>query len=108
MTLVLANILTDDDDSDGMNEADELAAGTDPLDAASVLRAMINPSEPGQSVLTVNTVAGHSYDIESTTDFGTWTPLPGSPFAATGPMLEQFIDRAAATQQFFRVRLATP
>jgi hypothetical protein len=75
-----------DHDRDGMSNAEELEAGTDPTDAASVLVALgLTPGPSGSSaVATVKTVPGRFYQIETSTNLQFWTPA-GSWKAASWP-----------------------
>jgi hypothetical protein len=51
--------------------------------------------------LQVPTVAGHTYQFESSVDLTTWTPL-GNPFTATNTVSVRYVD-AIETEQFFRL-----
>lgn len=102
LTLVLANITSDDDDGDGHTEAHELIAGTNPLDATSVLRVSVTLLPPTNVVLTFNSVAGRGYHLERTGDFATWTNVTASPILATGSLTSR--TNPATGRDFFRVR----
>jgi hypothetical protein len=104
LTIVLTNITSDDDDGDGHTEAQELTAGTDPLDANSVLRVSLTVPSPGNVAVKFTSVAGRGYHIEHTTDFATWTNLTASPIIATGGTTSR-TNPATATSEFFRVRV---
>jgi hypothetical protein len=69
-----------------MSNAEELEAGTDPTDAASVLIALgLAPGPSGQSAIaTVKTVPGRFYQIEASTNLQSWTPA-GTWKAASWP-----------------------
>ena len=64
-----------DHDRDGMSNAEELEAGTDPTDAASLLVALgLTPGPAGTTAIaTVKTVPGRLYQIETSTTLQFWT-----------------------------------
>jgi len=77
-----------DDDNDGISDADEAIAGTDPLDAGSVLclgPCIVNPSAPGEFVVTWSSVSNRTYTLYAATNlvqgFGIvlHTNLPATP-----------------------------
>ena len=107
LTIVLANITSDDDDGDGYTEAQELIAGTNPLDASSALRVSLTIPSPGNVAVNFTSVAGHGYHIERTTDFLAWTNLTASPIIATGGTTSR-TNPASAPGGFFRVRVMEP
>jgi hypothetical protein len=69
-----------DSDGDGISNRQEYMAGTNPKDAASVLRTSFSMTAQGPR-LTWNTVAGQIYQVEQTSDFSTWSPFGGLRFA---------------------------
>ncbi|HTH46394.1 MAG TPA: S8 family serine peptidase [Candidatus Limnocylindria bacterium] len=97
-----------DVDGDGASDFAEWLAGTDPVSAASVLRLSRPEVQPNGTVrFEWPTVAGHSYELDVSTDLRTWkavtTPnrAQGSSLEATLPALDPQLP------YFFRV-LVTP
>ena len=107
LTIVLTNITSDDDDGDGHTEAQEIFAGTDPLNANSVLRVSLSVPSPGNVAVNFTSVAGRGYHVEHTTDFATWTNVTATPIIATGSLTSR-TNPASAGQGFFRVRVVGP
>jgi hypothetical protein len=98
-----------DSDGDGVSDADELAAGTDPHNAASYFRITAIEQEAGGLRLTWSTVGGKSYRaqtkgslLDSFGDFGSLITAPG-----TGESTANILDADATTNatRFYRVRL---
>jgi hypothetical protein len=71
-----------DSDGDGATNLQEFLAGTNPIDAKSVLVTRITSSSQGQR-LEWNTRAGLMFQVQTSTDFKTWSDL-GSPRFAAG------------------------
>lgn len=107
LTLVLSNITSDDDDGDGHTEAQELIAGTNPLDANSALRVSLTVPSPGNVAVNFTSVASRSYHIERTADFVRWTNITARPIIATGGTTAR-TNPASAPGEFFRVRVVEP
>jgi hypothetical protein len=108
LTVVLLNVDTDDDDGDGMTEAEEDLAGTDPLDPDSVLEVLSALASTDGSVLQLSVlgVTGRLYSIESSTNLVTWMRETGD--AAThvpgpGTTLSLTDTNALALLKFYRV-----
>jgi hypothetical protein len=108
LTVVLRDVDTDDDDGDGMTEAEEWIAGTDPLDEDSVL-ALSSPAgsfDTGAFSVEVYGVGSRTYWLESSTNLADWvletsggaTNLPG-----TGAPLSLSDSKAAPACKFYRV-----
>lgn len=100
----LADSMDPDDDNDGQSDADELAFGTDPLNAASIFKPVlaraVNPANG--FTLTFPGAAGISYTVESSTDLDEWGELStqdgnGQPIVVPLP--------AAGPAMFYRVRV---
>ena len=66
----------EDPDGDGLTNAQEALAGTDPLNAASHLSAEPHTDATGNLVLRWRGAWGKRYLIESSTDLQSWTVLP--------------------------------
>jgi parallel beta-helix repeat protein len=64
-----------DTDNDGTNNWQEWRAGTDPTDAASVLKLAKPTFTAGQVTLTWTSITNHRYFIQRATDLGAVTPF---------------------------------
>jgi hypothetical protein len=106
LDLTVANRTDDDDDGDGLDEAAELAAGTDPLDPASNLRVTaLHQDGPGVWSLAWSSVAGKSYWLEASTDLRNWEPVEGSGTAGTGSTCTlPIID--SSDRRFYRIAVS--
>ena len=91
-----------DNDADGMINAAEIAAGTNPLDAGSIFKiTSIKPAAGGGIIITWDAVAGKTYSIESKTNLNasTWTPV------VSGLTLGTYTDtNPGAGNKFYRVK----
>lgn len=77
----IADNVDPDDDNDTQSDADEIAFGTNPLDAASVFRPSFSRVSPTGFELHFPGAAGITYTVESSTDLEHWTTVntyPGS------------------------------
>jgi hypothetical protein len=99
---------TADPDGDGLNNAGEHAAGTDPTDPSSSLRilALTVRTQPPQAVLGWQSASDHSYIIETATDpEGPWTAL-GSAVPSAGVNTQaSFNLPAGQSMRLYRIRL---
>jgi glycosidase len=88
-----------DNDADGMNNAAEIVAGTDPLNASSIFKVNSIAVQGGNVTLTWQAVAGRSYKVESSTTLsGSWTTK------ATGLQIGTFSEsKPADAKVFYRV-----
>ena len=105
---------TADSDGDGMNNYQEFLAGTNPTNAASVLRVQISktslqgaqPQQLGLSpqgmFVSWNTQPGLTYQVQVTTNFTSWNNL-GSPRFAVGSGDSIFVGGGSAG--YYRVLL---
>ncbi len=91
-----------DDDSDGMSNAAEYFAGTDPFDAASYLR--VNLSLSNQATIQFNAISNRSYTILYADGLNStlWQKL-GDVLARTNNRPELLIDPASNSNRFYRV-----
>jgi len=95
-----------DSDGDGAANTDEYIAGTDPRNAASVLRAVPSFLPNGSADITFDAVAGKSYQVEASSDLAaaSWTTiaiLPGQ--GVSGPVTVNDPDAITARRKFYRV-----
>ncbi len=99
-----------DSDGDGVSDAAEIIAGTDPLDATSVLRATVAGASGSAIEVQIPTVAGRTYRVECCYDLtgGIWLTLQGN-IAGTGGVVA-ITDPGAATHPkcFYRVVTVQP
>ena len=70
-----------DIDGDGARTVDEFLAGTDPRDAASVLRVGIQPTDQGLLV-SWQGLPGSVYQLQAASELGQWDDVEGPRFAA--------------------------
>jgi hypothetical protein len=99
---------TADTDKDGMTDAEELAAGTSPTDASSVMKAIDVKPDPSDAsaIATVKTVPGRFYQIQVSTDLQTWTTAgtwkaASWPATSTGFVIPQNLLPPGATERLF-------
>ena len=91
-----------DNDADGMINAAEIAAGTNPLDAGSIFKiTSIKPAAGGGIIITWDAVAGKTYSIESKTNLNASTRTP----VVSGLTLGTYTDtNPGAGNKFYRVK----
>lgn len=79
LTVVLRNVDTDDDDGDGLTEAEEAVAGTDPQDAdsAPAITSVELPDSSLGSRLMLFGVSNRTYDLQSSINLETWVTEEG-------------------------------
>ncbi len=96
-----------DADGDGMSNAAEDLAGTNPLDATSLFRVLsIAPTGPsGARLITWSSVAGKRYQLEYSPSLisGGFTALSPVLTATAGTM--SFSDQPSTNQRFYRVKI---
>ena len=96
-----------DEDGDGQNNAAEDAAGTNPLDSSSVLKAISTAISGSDVVITIATVPGKTYQLETSSTLlqGSWQET-GGPVQATGPSTP-FLHTGGAVdpKRFYRARV---
>ena len=106
-------ILNPDSDGDGMSDADELAAGTDPHNAVSVFRIIALEPQAAGVRITWSTVGGKSYVVQTNvpsadgslakgfTDLSPLIAVPGA-----GESTTNFVDASTnVSARYYRVRL---
>ncbi|MGB6222112.1 DUF1800 family protein, partial [Haloferula sp.] len=93
-----------DSDGDGSSNRDESVAGTNPFDAASVLRLQIDPLNGGSFTISCPLPNAKKYDVFHTEDLANpdWQPIASivtdDPFTYT--------DHVDASRGFYRVRVS--
>jgi subtilisin family serine protease len=93
-----------DRDGDGFRDADEHAAGTDPLDPSSLLAIL--PFSGQESPLRWLSVGGKSYAVERSPDpLGAFTVIQGGILATPGTNTFTDPELPAAGPYYYRVRL---
>jgi len=97
-----------DPDGDGMPNAQEFIAGTNPNDSSSMLRVSNISISGSDIILSFSTVSGKIYHLErsSTLQSGSWTTLQSNIVGNGGVM--QISDLGAATQSKYFYRIVTP
>ena len=94
-----------DEDGDGQANADEQAAGTNPLDSASVFKATAITRTGGTVEVTFSSVAGLTYQLETSASMapGSWENT-GPPLNAGGPS-SVIVVAFDGENRFYRVRV---
>jgi len=100
----LAQTDSDDTDGDDSDNSAELAAGTNPTRAASVLRLAATRRSDGM-VLTLPVVPGCLCTLESTIDFAGWTPVEVAPVFDLQAGVMQWSLPVQAAHRFYRARV---
>jgi uncharacterized repeat protein (TIGR01451 family) len=97
---------SDDPDGDGLSNLDEFRAGTDPMNAQSVLRISAIQVASGQFRVSFPTVAGKKYRVESsaTLGAGSWSIVADN-VAGTGDNIEIAISPLTNSSAFLRLIL---
>ena len=91
-----------DDDDDGMSNAAEYFAGTDPFDGTSYLK--VNLTVPDQATITFNSVSNRTYTVQYTDGLtpALWQKL-GDVLARTNTRPEVLLDPASNPNRFYRL-----
>jgi hypothetical protein len=108
---LVAGSRTRDSDGDGMSDWNEYLSGTDPTNAASVLKVSLAASPSTNApILRWPAVAGRSYEVEGSPDLRTnaWSGVGGPWLAAWGQTTMQWTVTLGSTNRFYRIRLVTP
>lgn len=97
-----------DPDNDGLNNAGEYAAGTNPLDPSSALRLLQVTLNANQATASWQSVASKQYVLESSASInGPWTDAAS--VQASGGVAQASVTRNPADPQtFYRIRVAAP
>lgn len=94
---------TGDNDGDGVSNAAEITAGTNPLDSTSVFKIVSITSGAGGAItITWNAVSGKTYTVEASSNLvsGNWTPI------ATNLTTGNYTDsNPGAGNKFYRVKV---
>lgn len=103
MTIVLSNVVTDDDDGDGFTEAQEMLAGTDPQSSSSRLAVSSTQIILNQVTVTWDSVIGIQYRVQSSSDLTAWNNVSGTLVTATTTSTSRTFTASSGTRQFYRV-----
>lgn len=102
-------------DGDGVSDADEYAANTNPQDTASYLHVFsqsLTTTPPGTNLVFGPTNPARLYRIEYSNDLGVtdpWTPSVEGTFAADpGTVTQQTVTYPANPRKFFRIIVVLP
>ena len=107
--VAVTNILTDDDDDDDHTEAQELVAGTDPLDASSVLRLQPPVRSGAETLLSWAAVPAKTYSVQYSKNLaGGWMDVPGATTNAAATSVTLRLPLAAEGASFYRLRVIAP
>jgi sialate O-acetylesterase len=108
LTLTADSELLADPDGDGMNNRAEYLAGTNPVDADSVLRVQSIAAENSSFTLTFPSITGKNYAIEKTATLGdasSWVVVRDA-IPGTGGLIKLTDDSPLLTgSRFYRVRV---
>ncbi len=99
-----------DPDNDGMSNAQEFGAGTDPNDGRSTLRIFAFHLSGGAAVLEFTSLLGNHYAVDACSELaaGNWTALNSNVWGRTDTTLFTDTGIAGQAQRFYRVRVTAP
>lgn len=92
-----------DADLDGMSNLDEILAGMNPTNAASLFAFTAIDALANATALEWNSASGHTYRIEYSEDLHTWHPLPAAEQIRAEDLLTGHIDTNSADKRFYRI-----
>jgi hypothetical protein len=98
-----------DSDNDGMSNAQEFLAGTDPRSAASTFKAIVRPSTTGNLMLEFTAAPSRSYTIEfrDALGAGAWQKLTEIA-AAPAEHVQQTTLSTNGSTRFYRIVISPP
>ncbi|MEY4387131.1 MAG: hypothetical protein RLY20_2414 [Verrucomicrobiota bacterium] len=98
---------TADPDGDGMNNRQEFAAGTDPMEKQSRLRVFAMSINDGKPAVSFESLLGQHYGIEYRDDLfsGNWTSLSSNVWGHTDTTTITDPNAAGRNARFYRVRV---
>lgn len=100
-----------DNDADGMDDLSEDPSGTDPTDAASLLKAALCLGQsPNGLTLSWPVAPGRTYQIQSTDepDGNSWSTAAGPWLASTNQSVMTWAVTNSVRSHFYRVKLLPP
>ncbi|HEX2749967.1 MAG TPA: hypothetical protein VHM91_18305, partial [Verrucomicrobiales bacterium] len=93
-----------DRDSDGVSDADELSAGTDPFDAGSFLK--VTHYKNGNSIsVTFPTIRDRSYRVLTSDDLVHWTQENPNPIVGDGGVQGYSVNNGGVARRFICVQV---
>jgi hypothetical protein len=94
-----------DPDGDGLTNTQEFTAGTDPINAASVLKVTNFVISDGDFRVSFPTVSGKTYRLErsDTLQAGSWTTLLDNIAGTGGAVQVTDVGAAAQSKRFYRI-----
>ena len=100
-----------DSDGDGVDDSTEVAAGTDPLNSSSsfTLVSALRMPATGEVLLTWKSVPGKTYQCQFSSDLtiGSWQDV-GAPVPASAGPTTSFLDPSATpqtTERYYRIAI---
>jgi hypothetical protein len=96
---------TGDEDGDGQTNADELIAGTDPLNANSRFEIETIVATPNETTLTWTAVPGRTYTVQACEDLTSWVPIgTGTVDMVDDLLIGSYIDSVtSSSRRFYRL-----
>ncbi|WP_309380130.1 DUF1566 domain-containing protein [Cerasicoccus frondis] len=93
---------SNDDDSDGMTNEDEIRAGTDPTDSASVFEMLTIAFDGSSPTITWTSELDETYTVQYSTDLETFTDLQSN-ILATPPLNSYTPAEQSSSVVFYRI-----
>ncbi len=96
-----------DEDGDGQSNGNEDVAGTDPFSSSSIFRATAVSSSPAQTLITVATVPGKTYQLETNAllDGSSWIPVGEKVTADSASTIFTAPGSSSSDKRFYRARI---